>query len=495
MLKNNTTSQNAFTDLSMYPAGLLSALQHVEKKAGDAFFLSGGTVRDWLLGRSPSDLDISVKKDAVGCCRELIGQLGAGAFVMLGRDDDEAARVVWQNFTLDFSSFRKDAQTMEEDLCFRDYTINSMAVKLTECLEGEGCTIIDPLGGIDDLRNKTLKCCPGAFDDDPLRMLRGFRLQAELGFSLDADAIRDVQLKRETIRQCAAERIQHELDLIMYTGSASKVFRLMADTGILFVIFPELHQGVGLEQPGYHHEDVFNHGMLALSSIEKIFDAPQDYFGKYHEVIEHYLDFPENRVRLRWAALFHDLGKPATHSSGTMGERATFYNHDRVGREMFELVAGRLRWSRTDVETVGSLIEMHMHPFHLSNIRRQEAVSRKALVKIFKKAGDDLPGLFILAMADSLAGQGELKPEDMEQELSSLFDEVQETVDKYIRPSIMGERFVTGQDLITVFNLSPGPLFREILEGLEIARVEDHVRTKEEAFSWVASYLDNIVNN
>lgn len=477
--------------IKFFPDELIGALTRVEKESGNTFYLTGGTVRDWLLGRQPADLDITIKSGPETCCRELINQLGGGAIVPLGREEEEAARVVWRTNVVDFSAFRKGAQTIEEDLASRDFSINAMALSFTDSIKGGSAKVIDPLGGKDDLESGVLRSCPGAFPDDPLRMLRGYRLIAELGFYFDESSLEKISMFAALIAKSSAERIHNELDRIMMTAKAADIFNNMSTTGLLWQIFPELEDGLGMGQPGYHHEDVFHHNLLALQCVDRVIEEPQKYFSEYRQSIVEYLQDARRKNCLRWSALFHDLGKPATHSSGTIKpDRITFYNHDQVGKEIFLKIAARLRWSRLETDVVSKLIELHMHPFHLCNVRREDTVSRKACLRICKKAGDDLPGLFVLAMADSLAGQGELKPENMEVELAQLYDEVQSANKNFIQPALKGKRLLTGRDLVEVFDLTPGPIFSEIFRDLEIAMVEEKVRTKAEALSWVKEYLE-----
>ncbi len=476
---------------TFFPKRLWGVLHQMREKRGTELYISGGTVRDWLIGRKPADLDITVHNGASACCRQLIFLLGSGAFVRLGTETEEAARVVWQGYHIDFSSFRKGAQRIEEELHYRDFTINSMAIPLGALEQNNRENIIDPLDGRKALYNKCLYCCPDAFEDDPLRMLRAYRLQAELGFVLSTSCVLEVHKHRKSITACAAERILHELERIMVCSSAAEICKGMAATGLLWCILPELEDGVGVDQAGYHHEDVFHHSLLALSCIDRVMEEPTVYFGEYAGVIVEYLQSARKRKNLRFAALLHDLGKPATRSSGTVaGERVTFYNHDRTGRAIFEKMAARLRMSRVDTDFVGKAIEMHMHPFHLTNVRRKEKLSRRAHLRICKKAGDELPGLFVLAMADSLAGQGVEKPEHMEEELAALFDEIIEARRQYIDPALHGKKLLTGNDLIEKFNLQPGPVFSCILSDLEIAQVEGKVVSREDAMAWLRQYLD-----
>ena len=130
-----------------------------------------------------------------------------------------------------------------------------------------------------------------------------------------------------------------------------------------------------------------------------------------------------------------------------------------------------------------------MHPFHLCNVMRKQKLSKRACLKLFKRVGDDLAGLFILAMADSLAGQGKLKPAGMEKNLAVLLNTVITVYNENIHPILSKPRLLTGHDLIKVFNMVPGPLFSKIFDQLEIARVEGDVGSKEEALNWVGNYL------
>ena len=476
---------------SFFPEQLLSALGWLRRQKEAEIYISGGTIRDWLLGRRPLDLDITVAKGAEDYCRELLRILQEGVLVPLGTETEEAARVVWHGMHVDFSSFRKGAGTIEEELHYRDYTINAMALSMSGVEKAQSDWLIDPLRGMSDLQQGLLQCCPHAYIDDPLRMLRGYRFQAELGFTLTEKSVIGIAKHCRLINRCAAERILHELNRIMMSTKAAEAIQQMAASGLLWEIFPELQAGVGMAQPGYHHEDVFHHSLSTLASIQRVIDHPHHYFGNHWREMADFLNSVDQCRVLRWAALFHDLGKPATASSGTMeNERRTFYNHDRVGRQMFAKIAARLRMKKTDVEAIGSLIEMHMHPFHLSNVRRKEPLSRKALLKIYKKAGENLNGLFVVAMADSLAGQGEKKPENMEGELVELFGEIQQARKMYIEPVLFGKRLLTGNDLIEIFNLEPSPRFKHIFAALEVARVEGRVNDRKEAITWLHRYLE-----
>ncbi len=492
--RQNTVIQDV-TDIrrhqSDYPPLLLDALVQVAQKLGRELFIVGGTVRDWLLGKIPNDLDFTVDSDAVHCCRMLIHSLGGGTFVPLGTAEEDAGRVVWKGITVDFSSFRLGAGSIEEDLAMRDFTLNGMGISLSDFLRDEGAlTVIDPLSGQQDLRDHILRACPDAFIRDPLRMLRGYRLRARFGFTLEENTRLSINEHIELLDRVSAERISYEMDLIMDSDRAYEVIAAMAESGLLFQVIPELKRGVGLEQPESHHLDVFGHSLSALQNMERIISCPEYYYPECSELLQEYLARPGITALLKWSALLHDIGKPATWKiREEKGGRITFYNHDETGRKMVQALGRELRWSNDKRDRASAFVGMHMHPFHLCNVRRTQGLSKKACLKLSKRAGDDLIGLFFLAMADSLAGKGESKPDEMEEELGQLLCDVLDTYAKHVAPALSGPRLLTGQDLIGEFSLQPGPGFAKILDTLQAAQVEGEVGSRAEALEWVRRYL------
>ena len=475
-----------------YPARLFAALDRVSKGLEREMFLVGGTVRDWLLDIVPNDLDFTVDCDAVRCCRTLIHELDGGTFVPLGAAEEDAGRVVWKGLTIDFSCFREGAGTIEEDLRLRDFTINSMGIRFASFLDdAEMLEIIDPLHGLQDLQDEVIRACPNAFTNDPLRMLRGYRLWARFAFHCEAETLKAIEKHSDLLAEVAKERISYEMDLIMASARSYEVIVGMAESQLLFQVIPELLPGVGLRQPESHHLDVFGHSLSALGNMEKILYDPPLYYPECAELLTKYLAQPSIVEILKWGALLHDLGKPVTRKiREDKGGRITFYNHDEVGRKLVQAFGRRLRWSNEKRERISALTGMHMHPFHLCNVRRKQGLSKKACLKLARRAGGDLIGLFLLSMADSLAGKGSTKPEAMEEELSDLLCEVLETYSRDIQPALSGARLLTGKDLIKVFALQPGPFFAQLLEALQEAQVEGEVNNREEALQWVGARIE-----
>lgn len=476
-----------------YADELLQALRRVDGRSGADLYLVGGTVRDCLLGRVSHDLDIAVSGSVVPVAKMLQRELGEGTLVDLSSPAEETLRLVWRKEQIDLSSFRAGVQTIEEDLRLRDFTINAMALPFAELAgDGHNWTLIDPTGGLDDLGEGRIKHCPGAFVADPVRMLRGYRLCATLGFHLQQTTKDSIRRHAPLIGNIAAERISYELQLIFDSSRTTETLREMDESGLLRQLLPELYQGEGVEQPEFHHLDVFNHCFLALQMMESLIAEPDRFFPGHGERIGRYLK-EANVIRcLKWAALMHDIGKPVTKETRADKEgRVTFYGHDEVGRKMLQEFADRAKWNGADSRMVSGLVGMHMHPFHLCNVQREEPISKRAALKLCHRAEKSLIGLFLLAMSDSLASRGEKKPERMEEELVALFATVQKIYDEDIVPVLHGPRLLSGKDLIEEFKLVPGPLFSEILSELEAARVEGQVVDRGTALDWVKKFLQD----
>ncbi len=478
--------------LYRYPEGLFDVLQETAVSQDTSLHLVGGALRDWLTGNVPTDLDFTIGSDSVVFVKDLRKRLGRGAVVVLGSLSDNTCRLVLDALVIDVSGFRNKAAAIEDDLACRDFTINALAVAVAELLPGsDEALIIDPLGGVEDLEFRRIRSCPGAFADDPLRLLRAYRFAAELGYEIESQTVRDIVACSALIEKSAAERISYECDQMMLSPRAYQAMDGLAAAGLLERIAPELWLGDGVGQPLFHHLDVLRHNLETLNRMEQICAAPVDYFPDCPAPMLGYLKDTFNLVALKWAALFHDVGKPATREiAAGKNNRITFYRHDAEGAQLLFDYASRLKWSKRKRQRVGGLIAMHMHPFHLCNSKREKGgLSRRARLKICRRAGDDLPGLFLLAMADCLAGQGPDRPAGIEQELAALYCSLDELYQETIRPILQGPKLLTGTDLVDTLGLEPGPRFKTLLEGVETARVEGVVSSRDEALEWVRLQL------
>ena len=478
--------------LSNYPEAVLQTLCDCASARGHDIYLVGGALRDLLINVVSVDLDFAVTTGAIDFVQEVRGRLGTGSVVILDEHND-TARLVLEELSLDVAGFRKGALTIEEDLVKRDFTINSLAVSLEDLVQPDKeVEVIDPLGGFIDLKLKVVRACPGCFEDDPLRLLRAYRFGAQLDFMIEDQTREQIRAKSALIETVAAERISFELELIMATNRAYRALKAMQDTELLSLLIPELYDGAGVDQPPFHHLDVMEHNLVTLEFVERIIDQPVIYFPRGYSLVDEVAGDSLALSALKWAALFHDIGKPAARKVNVDKKRTiTFYNHDEQGAALAQQVAERWKWSRRKTRRVISLIAMHMHPFHLNNVmQNQEEVSSRALHKICKRAGENLYPLFLLAMADSLAGQGPEKPARIEEELEQLFIEVARFYRETLLPAEASPKLLTGHDLIATFNLPPGPEIGRLLEAVEAAAIDGEIATRDEALAWAGRYLE-----
>ncbi len=395
-------------------------------------------------------------------------------------EQERSARVVWQGQELDLTEFR--APDLAGDLRKRDFTLNAMAIDLQALFRSEDPEIIDPWGGREDLAAGRLQLLlPENFLKDPLRLLRAFRFAASHGFELTAEVREAVRQYGPAIAGTPGERIHQELFRLLAAPRAYPVLRQMEELGFLGRILPELEDMKGVVQNGYHHLDVFEHSLTAVSQLEKVLAAPGAFFQETAEYVADYARQDKKAALLKLAALFHDAGKPPTQEFREDQERYTFYHHERLGVEIFQGVAARLRFSQEEARTVTRLIELHMRPFLLLPDYRHGTLSQRALGRLIKAARPELPGVFLLAMADSLAGQGALKPPEAEAVLADFCDQVYFFLKERVEPLEQRPRWLTGDDLIQELGLKPGPEFRRLLTAVEEAALEGRIQSREEA--------------
>jgi poly(A) polymerase len=456
--------------------------------------LVGGALRDLLMNVVSADLDFAVNSGAADLVIEVRRRLASGSVVILGEEANDTARLVLEDLSIDVAGYRQGAATIEDDLVKRDFTINSLGVSLEDLLfTDKEVELVDPFGGFRDLTVGIIRSCPGCFDDDPLRLLRAYRFAAQLGFYIEERSAGLIREKSQLIETVAAERVSFELDLIMGTPRAHHTFAAMQESTLLQYLLPELYAGHQVEQPPFHHLDVMNHNLATLDAMERIIDQPGLYFHDCHELISEALEDQGALLALKWAALLHDIGKPVTRKVvGEEVSRIIFHRHDEQGAAMVKQIGERWKWSKRKSRRVSSLVAMHMHPFHLNNVMQHEdTISRKAMHKICKRAGNDLYPLFLLAMADSVAGQGPDKPAGIEGQLERLFIDIARFRRETLEPVTSGPKLLTGHDLIDTFELTAGPAVGRLLEALEAAAVEGVITTREEALAWVEKRLAN----
>ena len=421
------------------------AIVQTLRDRGFTAYFAGGCVRDKLLGVEPKDFDVATNAQARDVMRLFPQTVPVGA--QFG-----VVLVMQEGIPFEVATFRSDGAYVDgrhptsvrfsdarEDALRRDFTINGMFFDpLTE-------QVIDYVDGQRDLAAGILRAIgdPYArFAEDRLRMLRGVRLAARLGFSITPETFKAIQELAPTLADIAWERIGDEIVKILTDGGAQRAFHLLAELGLLSVILPEIVAMRGVEQsPDFHPEgDVFIHTLLLLDKL----NAPTE--------------------TLALGALLHDVAKPVCR--GQNGERITFYGHCEKGAEMAIDICQRLKRSRETWERVAYLVKNHLRLISAPEMRA-------STLKRFLRE-DGIEELLELARIDALSSSGDLRPyEFCRQKLSELGPE-----------QIAPPRLLSGRDLIDL-GLQPGPRFKEILHAVEDAQLEGRLQTPEDALSWV----------
>ena len=320
---------------------------------------------------------------------------------------------------------------VEDDLTRRDFTINAMALAL------DNNQLVDPLNGQIDIQNRTIRMTSDqSFIEDPLRMLRAVQFAARFKFMIEPGTFLAIREHAELIKSVSAERVADEMTkLLERAETPSDGFRIMQTTGLLKHILPELDACVGVTQPGpYHKYDVFEHTL-------------------------HVLDAAKPLLRLRLAALFHDIRKPQHRRVSDEGDRATFYGHEIGGARTARDVMRRLRFSNDLTKEVSTLVERHMFT---------TGVSDKGLRRLVKKVGVDLIwDLLDLRRAD-VSGQGmDGKTDDVDQFETDIKAELANKP-----PFGLRDLALTGKDIMKMFDILPGPIVGRVLDHL-LERVLD----------------------
>jgi poly(A) polymerase len=257
----------------------------------------------------------------------------------------------------------------------------------------------------------------------------------------------------------------------------------MDQTGLLTQVFPELADMKGVPQNGYHHLNVFDHSLETVAQLEAVLAAPGRFFEDLAGEIQRIAADPGTAALLKVAALFHDIGKPQVQERRVDPDRYTFYHHERVGVEIFQRAARRLRFSSAQTKAVTHYITWHMRPFLLLPLFIRGELTVRALGRLVKAARSSLPGCLALALADSLAGQGPLKPPDGDRRLVELAETAWRFYQDHLTPAQL-PRLLGGDDLCAL-GLAPGPEFKRLLAAVEEAQWEGQVSTREEALALV----------
>ncbi len=436
---------------------------------GVSGWLVGGCLRDELLGLVVRDIDIVVDGAVEPFSRSLAGRLGGAVYA--SSDEFGTWRVESGDVRVDVAPLR--GGRLVDDLRGRDFTVDALARPLA------GGEIVDPLEGRADLAARRLRlCAPAALDDDALRVIRMARLAHAFELVPDAAAIAAAERAAGALAAVSGERVRDELSALLAGGDAGAAVRDLAVWGALAAVLPELDGLRGVQQNPYHHLDVFEHTLEALLYVRGVIEQLG---GELHLAAPETAGMPgvAAHVPVSWVLLLHDIGKPAARKIDEQG-RVLFWHHDEIGREMAAAVAARLKMSNRFTAFLGTLIKQHLR---LGFLTREQPLTRRALARFRRDVSPWVFESVVVSLCDRLATRGEKTSVASMARHYRLARSVWSEVSKEPPP-----RLLDGHEVMTLLDLTPGPLVGMALEALAEETEAAEVSTAAEARTFLLAW-------
>jgi poly(A) polymerase len=427
-------------------------------------YLIGGYVRDLLLNRPCTDIDFMTIGSGEALAKEVARAMNANSRLKIFKSFGTAHLNVNGN-DYEFvgarkESYRSDSRnpivengTLEDDLSRRDFTINALAIQLNISHFGK---LIDRFNGLEDMQNKCIRTPLDpdiTFSDDPLRMMRAIRFAAQLNFTVEPEVLAAISRQKERIKIISKERISEELNKILASNFPSKGFILLSDTGLLELVFPEMEKLRGVKIiDGKGHKDNFFHTLQVVENVARDSDD----------------------LWLRWAAVLHDIAKPATQRFEP-GHGWTFHGHEDLGARWVPKIFKRMALPLNEkMRFVQKLVRLHLRPIALV----KDEITDTAIRRLLFDAGDDLEALMLLCRAD-ITTKNPRKVERYLLNFERVWEKLQQVEEKdrirNFQPPI------DGLEIMNLFGLNPGPQIGQLKEAMKEAILEGEIPNEKSA--------------
>ncbi len=476
---------------------------------GQEIYLVGGAVRDMLLNRLSHDLDFALPVGGIASARRVARALDAD-FMILDEERDTGRVIVIEpdnsRTYLDFATYRSGTN-LDDDLRARDFTINAIAYDL------KTRTILDPLDGASDLQAKLIRACsPSSFTDDPIRILRAVRQAAAFDFKIDLDTRKAMKDAAHLLPNVSAERQRDELFKILEGIRPADSVRALEMLGVFPHILPELTAMKGVEQSLPHIYNVWEHTLKVLAHLEKILAALETQSGLGDPFLEMLLTriskyrdkftahFAESlntdrsvRAVLFFAALYHDVEKPATKSVDESG-RIRFFDHDVKGAQVASKRGHAFNLSNDEIQRGKKIIFNHMR-FHFFTSQweaKQQAPTRKSIYRFFRDAGEAGVDLVLLGLADLRGTRDHTQTKENWKAALDIAEILLENFWEKREETVAPPRLLDGHELMKELNLESGRIIGQLLEAIREGQAVGEITTREQAFDFAREEMKKL---